>query len=88
MSTTVVTQLTPDQHDDVHIYAVITIRENTGDIDRIEEATLNVSRFTILMAEDDELDEMEFRASLASELKAVDLTLESITYASMVRIGD
>lgn len=85
VSTTVVALLT-DIETDPSIWAVITVREDT-DPDTIQDATTMVSRHAILLTEDEDVDEMELRASLASELKTLDLTLESIRCVSQVTIG-
>lgn len=87
MSTTVVAQLTGEPSIDLYYqeFAVITVRED------VEQHTLH--KVTQRVSHEDfehsgEVDEIELRASLASELKAEGLSLERLEIIRWVEFGE
>ena len=88
MSTTVVAQATGKSDADPAFeqFAVITVREDVHP-DVVEKATENVSKRDI-SPEEGVIDEIELRASLASELKAEGLTLERLEIVGWVWFGE
>lgn len=87
MSTTVVAQLTgePGLSLSYEEFALITVHEDV-ERDDLENVTSRVSRSDF--APDSIVDEIELRASLASELKAEGLTLERLEIVTWVSFGE
>jgi hypothetical protein len=87
VSTTVVAQLTGEAGTDLHYeeFAVITVREDV-ERDTLDKVTRRVSQDDY--AHDGDVDEVELRASLASELKAQGLTLERLEIVPWVWFGE
>jgi hypothetical protein len=88
MSTTVVAQLTGEPGIDMYYqsFVAVTVKENDISNEAINKATMRVSQDAVVGG--DEIDMVELRASLASELRVEDLTLERLEIVRYVFLGE
>lgn len=90
MSTSMVVQLTGEpEEDDGPLYEdflVVTVRENEREAE-LRQALRRVSQSS-LFTDDEELDEIEMRAAISSELKAEGLQLTGLQVVQYAFLGD